>query len=183
VCYPYLDCSTLQKREWACRRAVMLNHRTAPTLYIGVVAVLRQANGSLAIGGERNDDQSEVLELAIKMRQFAQEALFDNMVRQKGLSFSLCRRLAQKIATFQQPVDAPRYSLPPDHADGQKDGLQNEQYRVAEGNINALRSRPNLLHRPQLPPWSGHWRNSFESPIPYWRNARPRVSNRTSMAT
>jgi aminoglycoside phosphotransferase family enzyme len=62
VPYPYLDYSTLQKREWACRRAIMLNQRTAPTLYIGVVAVLRQADGRLAVGRDRNDDQSEVLE-------------------------------------------------------------------------------------------------------------------------
>jgi aminoglycoside phosphotransferase family enzyme len=40
----------------------MLNQRTAPTLYIGVVAVLRQADGRLAVGRDRNDDQSEVLE-------------------------------------------------------------------------------------------------------------------------
>ena len=77
--YLYLDCSTLAKREWTCRRAVTLNRCIAPALYIGVVAVLRQADGSLAIDGD--GDQGKFSEWAVKMRQFLQEALFDHMAR------------------------------------------------------------------------------------------------------
>ena len=83
--YPYLDCSTLEKREWTCRRAVTLNRCIAPALYIGVVAVLRQADGSLTIDGDGDGDgdgdQGKFSEWAVKMRQFPQEALFDHMAR------------------------------------------------------------------------------------------------------
>ena len=47
-------------------------------------------------------DQGEFSQWEVKMCQFRQEALFDHMARQRGLSFSLCRDLAQKLATFHQ---------------------------------------------------------------------------------
>ena len=149
VRYPYLDFSTLEKRAWTCRRELALNRRTAPALYIGVVAVVRQADGSLAIGddsdGGGDDDRGEVLEWAVKMRRFPQEALFDHMARQGKLSFSLCRRLAQKIAAFHLSVAPPRRSLLADRPDPEQESRQDGQHRVAAGNITALRGRPDLF--------------------------------------
>jgi hypothetical protein len=50
VQYDYLDFSTAELRRLACEAEVRVNRRAAPTLYRGVVAVTRQADGSLALG-------------------------------------------------------------------------------------------------------------------------------------
>src|SRR4051812_47889932 len=51
VRYDYADFSTVELRRVACEGEVRLNRRTAPALYLGVRAVTRQADGSLAIDG------------------------------------------------------------------------------------------------------------------------------------
>ena len=51
VHYDYVDFSTLERRRAACEAEVRLNRRTAPSLYLGVRAVTREADGSLALGG------------------------------------------------------------------------------------------------------------------------------------
>jgi aminoglycoside phosphotransferase family enzyme len=50
VRFPYLDFSTLERREAACRAEVSLNRRLAPDVYIGV-APLTASAGGLCIGG------------------------------------------------------------------------------------------------------------------------------------
>ena len=51
VRYPYLDFSTLELRRRACERELEVNRANAPQLYLGVVAITREADGRLAIGG------------------------------------------------------------------------------------------------------------------------------------
>jgi aminoglycoside phosphotransferase family enzyme len=51
VRYDYVDLSTVELRRVACEAEVRLNRRTAAVRYLGVRAVTRQADGSLAIGG------------------------------------------------------------------------------------------------------------------------------------
>src|SRR5262249_24053350 len=48
--FPYLDFSTLARREAACRAELTLNRRLAPNVYKAVMPVLRTSRG-LAIGG------------------------------------------------------------------------------------------------------------------------------------
>src|SRR6188474_1788169 len=50
--YSFLDYSTLDLRRRACEIELRLNRRTAPRLYVDVVAVTRAANGKLAFAGE-----------------------------------------------------------------------------------------------------------------------------------
>jgi hypothetical protein len=47
----YLDFSTKERRKAMCEAEVRINRRTAPALYRGVVAVTREKDGSLALGG------------------------------------------------------------------------------------------------------------------------------------
>src|SRR5688572_25081882 len=51
VRFDYLDFATPDRRHAMCDAEVRLNRRTAPSLYRGVVAVTREADGSLALGG------------------------------------------------------------------------------------------------------------------------------------
>src|SRR4030095_14583960 len=47
--YPFLDYSTLERRQHACEAELRLNRRTAPTLYERTARVTREAAGSFAV--------------------------------------------------------------------------------------------------------------------------------------
>src|SRR6266481_3728424 len=51
VRFSYLDYSTVERREAACRAELALNRRTAPELYLEVRPIGRGAAGGLAFGG------------------------------------------------------------------------------------------------------------------------------------
>lgn len=51
VHFDYLDFSTVDRRRDSCEAEVRLNRRTAPDMYLGVVAVTREPDGTLALGG------------------------------------------------------------------------------------------------------------------------------------
>lgn len=66
VRFPYLDFSTLRRRETACRAEFTLNQRLAPDIYEAVVPLVATAAG-LAIGGE-----GEPVDWLVRMRRFDQ---------------------------------------------------------------------------------------------------------------
>jgi uncharacterized protein len=92
VHYDYVDFSTLQQRRAACDAEVRLNRRTAPSLYLGVRAVTREADGSLALGGT-----GEPVEWLVEMKRFDQDTLFDRLAERGGLDQALMERLASEI--------------------------------------------------------------------------------------
>src|SRR5208282_4452120 len=76
VAFPYLDFSTPQLRETACRAELALNSRAAPNLYLGVRRITRETNG-LAFDGA-----GELVDSVVVMRRFAESDLFDVMARE-----------------------------------------------------------------------------------------------------
>lgn len=66
---PFVDYSTLERRERSCREELRLNRRTAPDLYLDVVPL---AGAPPRVGGE-----GPVREWAVRMRRFPQAALLD----------------------------------------------------------------------------------------------------------
>jgi len=101
VVFPYLDFSTPEKRRIACEAEIRINRRTAPTLYLGVVAITRQADGTLALGGE-----GEAIDWVVEMRRFDQDTLFDRMARKGTLSRALIEDLGDRIADFHARAEA-----------------------------------------------------------------------------
>lgn len=93
--YPYLDFSTLAARQRACEREVEINRRTAPSLYLGVVPVVRRSDSALRLGGE-----GEVVDYVVEMAQFDQATLFDRLVQEGGLDRRRMTELARAIAAF-----------------------------------------------------------------------------------
>ncbi len=65
----FLDYSTLERRRHFCALEVELNRRLAPEVYLGVVEILRAADGSVRIGGP-----GEVVEVAVHMRRLPDAA-------------------------------------------------------------------------------------------------------------
>src|SRR6185437_2285696 len=51
VTFPFLDYSTLDRRKAACEAEIAVNQPYAPEIYRGIVAITRQSDGALRIGG------------------------------------------------------------------------------------------------------------------------------------
>ena len=95
VRFDYLDFSTPERRRILCEAEVRLNRRTAETLYRGVLAVTRQADGSYALGGDGTP-----VDWVVDMNRFSQEALFDRLAAAGALDLELMRLLGDAIARF-----------------------------------------------------------------------------------
>ena len=126
---PYLDFSTPEKRRAACEAELALNRRTAPDLYERVEAVVRRADGRLALGGV-----GEVLDWVVVMRRFDSDRLFDRLADRGALTPDLMRRLAEAVAAFH--AKAAR------RPDG---GGAAAMRTVVSGNLDELRQRPDLF--------------------------------------
>lgn len=95
VSYPYMDFSTLERRHWACTREMALNRRTAPGLYLEVLAITRDSNGAL-----RFDGAGEAVEWVLVMERFPQENLLSNLAKTGALTQEVMINLAEEIAAF-----------------------------------------------------------------------------------
>lgn len=103
VKFPYLDYSTLALREKLSREEVRLNRRTAPSLYLGVKAMTREADGSLAFDGA-----GEVVEWVVEMEKFDQAGLFDRISVDHPMDRGQMEGLAQAIALFHREAEVRR---------------------------------------------------------------------------
>ncbi len=100
VVFPYLDFSTPDRRRLACEAEVRINRRTAPTIYNGVVAVTREEDGGLALGGE-----GEPVDWLVDMVRFDEDTLFDRLAQKGGLDRALMDDLADSIAGFHENAE------------------------------------------------------------------------------
>jgi uncharacterized protein len=100
VRYDYLDFSTIERRKAMCEAELRLNRRTAPTLYRGVVAVTRQTDGSLSLGGSGTP-----VDWLVEMVRFDQDGLFDRLAARGALDLTLMRPLATAIACFHEEAE------------------------------------------------------------------------------
>ena len=74
VRFAFLDYSTLEKRKQACEAELAVNAPYAPEIYRGVVAITRQPNGKLAIGGS-----GAIVEWAVEMQRFDETRTLDHL--------------------------------------------------------------------------------------------------------
>ena len=98
VLLPYLDFSTLEKRRLVCVNEIRLNRRTAPNLYLGIVAVRRDDDGNLRLTSDAA--ANEVVEWLVKMRRFPDEALLSRVVEDDAFTPKVVHALADTIAAF-----------------------------------------------------------------------------------
>src|SRR5215831_4671985 len=89
VHFDYVDFSSLERRQYCCEAEVRLNRRTAPTLYKGVLPVVRSANGRLFLGGE-----GDVVEWLVEMERFDQDQLLDRLAADGRLGVDVMETLA-----------------------------------------------------------------------------------------
>ncbi len=122
VDFGFVDYTTLERRKRFCHREVELNQRFASQLYLGVVAIYADESGGIRIGdqyidpAEETTDADQVVEYAVKMRQFSQQAIIANRMTHQELTAESVeqfgRSLAQSHATLEAAIPTQKYSHP-----------------------------------------------------------------------
>ncbi len=108
VRFPYLDFSTLARREAACRAELTLNRRLAPDVYKSVVPLVRTRQG-LAIGGA-----GEVVEWLVVMRRLDERDTLEHALLTKSLATWQLDRLTATLVAFYRRA-APVFVSPAMH--------------------------------------------------------------------
>ncbi len=94
VRFPYLDFSTLSRRENACRAELALNRRLAPDVYKAVTPIVRSSHG-LAIRG-----QGEIVDWLVVMRRLDPDGTLEHAIATRRLTPRQLDRLLSRLAAF-----------------------------------------------------------------------------------
>jgi aminoglycoside phosphotransferase family enzyme/predicted kinase len=126
VDFGFLDYSTLEKRQRQCAEELRLNRRTAPQLYLEVVPIGGSAEAPRLA-------QKPAIEYAVKMHQFAQQALLSQVAARGELGEAHSLALAEMLAAFHAAVAV----APPDSPYGTPQAV----YHPVAENFSQLRER------------------------------------------
>lgn len=91
VRFPFMDFSTLEKRQAACEAEIAVNRDNAPDLYLGVVPITRDGD-FLRLGGN-----GQVIEWAVHLRRFDENATLDRLATRGSLGPELIDKLTQAV--------------------------------------------------------------------------------------
>jgi len=94
VRFPYLDFSTLDRREAACRAELRLNRRLAPDVYLDVVP-LSESSGSLSLDGA-----GAPVDWLVVMRRLDEGFTLDRMIKDKRIGLVWLDRLIATLGCF-----------------------------------------------------------------------------------
>jgi len=94
VNFGFLDFTTLQARQHFCNEELRLNQRLTQDLYLEVLPITGSVEAP-QLGGE-----GEVIEYALKMRQFPQSGLLSTLQANGELTVSQIDEMAKQIAEF-----------------------------------------------------------------------------------
>ena len=93
VRYPFLDFSTLAQRKAACEAELEINRAFAPELYLRVIAITRERDGTLVLAGH-----GETVEWAVEMRRFDETKTLDRLADDNAIDLALAEGLARAVA-------------------------------------------------------------------------------------
>ncbi|MBV5261508.1 AAA family ATPase [Synechococcus moorigangaii CMS01] len=105
VNFGFLDFSTLEKRKHFCGVELELNQALTPDLYLEVLPITYDGQ-TYALNGT-----GEVVEYAVKMRQFPQENLLSEMFTAGTLTETHMAQLGEAVASFHQSATTNEYIL------------------------------------------------------------------------
>src|SRR5688572_16384831 len=94
VRYPFVDLRSQETRRFLCEEEVRLNRRFAPELYEAVVPITAEA-GAARIGGS-----GEVIEHAVRMRQFARSEELAALMAESRVTPDELRAFGQSLAAI-----------------------------------------------------------------------------------
>jgi aminoglycoside phosphotransferase family enzyme len=94
----FVDFSTLAARKHYCEEEIRLNRRFVPDLYLDVVEIRGSAHAPRIAG------KGAVLDYAVRMQRFPQEALADRLLARGELTPQLVKEFAAYLAQFHQSL-------------------------------------------------------------------------------
>ena len=95
----FLDFSTLAQRQHFCKEELRLNRRLAPDIYLDVI-LIRGTADSPHFGGT-----GDIIDYAVKMRQFPQAAQLDRLLQQDKLPSEYLDAIAEVVAQFHDNIE------------------------------------------------------------------------------
>ena len=93
VDFGFLDFSTLDKRQFFCKKELELNRRLCPEIYLEVVNITKSS--SIKINGN-----GETVEYALKMKRLPQEKIMTVLLKQNKVNQKKIGELARIVAEF-----------------------------------------------------------------------------------
>ncbi|MFA5900681.1 MAG: AAA family ATPase [Hyphomicrobium sp.] len=93
----FVDFSTLHARHAAAVREMEINRPHAPNIYQSLLPIVRTEDGRLQLDG-----RGDIVEWAVHMRRFPQEAVLSHREEEGPLSEDLAKSLADMIARYHQ---------------------------------------------------------------------------------
>lgn len=99
---PFLDFSTLEKREFYCREELRLNRRLAPEMYLGVLPIHLSKNGLPEIC--LADAGGTPLDYAVFMKRMDNKRQMDLLLRQNQVTANAMTALAEMLVRFHRSV-------------------------------------------------------------------------------
>ena len=94
VRFPYLDFSTIARREAACRAELRLNHRLAPDIYLDVLPLMDTGNG-LSIGGT-----GTTVDWLVFMKRLDERNMLEHMIGARRVGIRQLDDLVTTLAQF-----------------------------------------------------------------------------------
>lgn len=110
VLFSFVDFSTARLRKHYCEEELRCNRAFSPELYLDVVEIVRDVEGRIRVGGT-----GEVVEHAVKMRQFPQSSALDRLLVAGVLEPGGLSRFGLELATLHAGL--PRLEAPDDELD------------------------------------------------------------------
>jgi aminoglycoside phosphotransferase family enzyme len=95
VRYPTLDFGTIMAREFNCREEIRLNRRLAPDVYLGVVRLTCERDGSLALNGS-----GQTVDWLVKMRRLPDEKMLDRAIEAGTATAAKIIAVADLLTSF-----------------------------------------------------------------------------------
>jgi aminoglycoside phosphotransferase family enzyme len=92
---PYLDFRRVDARRRDCANEVRLNRRLAPGIYLGVVALTRDASGGLALGQD-----GPAVDWLVKMRRLPASGMLDCLIGRHAVPEPGLRELVLRLVRF-----------------------------------------------------------------------------------
>ena len=96
VRFPFLDYSTLEKRQRACEAELRINLPLASEIYRRVLPITRATDGALALDGGGTP-----VEWAVEMRRFDENGTFDHLAAAGKIDSELADALGQAVVAAQ----------------------------------------------------------------------------------
>ncbi len=99
VDFGFLNFTQLEQRKFYCQQELILNSRFAPKIYLDVIPIT-QSDNSLSLSGI-----GEIIEYAVKMLQFDQSGLLDELVKRNCIELYHIEDLSDVIAEFHKKIN------------------------------------------------------------------------------